>query len=216
VEKYYNDNPKRFTELTLSRIQVPLRTKDGSKPDEAALKKLADDLHQRAVSGADFKTLQNEAYEKAGLQNPPDPKLVLKEDRVQPAQQAILQLKPGEVSEVVQEPAGFSIYKLEGQRTIPLDDARQEIQNVLASEMFRKEMEDFTRRATPDLNAQYFGPAPPVGPPSGLGPRPMPQPGAATVPPAQGAKGPMVQPGPTAAPATQAPGPPPDAQATPK
>jgi parvulin-like peptidyl-prolyl isomerase len=195
IEKYYNANPRHFTELTLDRILIPLRTKDGTKPDEAALKTVAEDLRQRAASGTDAKTLQTEAYEKVGLQNPPDTRLVLKADRVVPVEQAILQLKPGEVSQVIQEPAGFYIFKLEGQRLVPLSDAKPEIQNTLATDKFRQETEELLRKATPDLNTQYFGAPPTPAPSSGLGFRPP------MVPPAPPPSAVKV-PGPDAQPAT--------------
>jgi len=182
LEQYYKANSKRFLELKVDRIWVPLRTKDNSKPDEAALKELAENLRQQAVSGADPKTLQAEAYEKAGLQNPPDPKLVLRQERVPPAEQVILQLKPGEVSEVVKEPAGFYIFKLEEQRTIPLNEAMPEIQRTLGPDKLKQATDELARKATPDLNTQYFGAAPaPAATP--VTPRPL-TPGTPPVSPA--------------------------------
>lgn len=181
IQKYYSANLPHFTDLNLSRIQIPLRTKDGSKPDEGALKKLADDLRQRAAGGADFTALQAEAYEKAGLTNPPDTKAVFKEDRVPPKTQAVLLLKPGDVSEVVQEPTGFTIFRLESRKAIPLEEVKQEIQNTLANTKFRQAMEELGRKAMPDLSTQYFGPAPsPVSPTAA--PR---LPGRPTLPPTE-------------------------------
>ncbi|MFB3815124.1 MAG: peptidylprolyl isomerase [Terriglobales bacterium] len=170
VQQYYDSNPPRFTELTLQRIMVPIKATGDSKTNEAEMKTLADQLRQRASTGADFKTLQAEAYVKAAMQNPPETKQVVLANALPLAHQAVLQLKPGEVSQVIQEPTGIYIYKLESKRVLPLEQVKPEIEPVLAQEKFQKAVDAMIVSSTPTLNPDYFGAAPPPG--TGLGVRP--------------------------------------------
>ena len=156
--------------MKLDRILIPLHKPDGSAADPAERKKLADDLRQRAVAGTDFKTLQKEAYEKVGLQNPPGTTLTVRPSNLPPTQQAILQLKPGEVSQVLQDPSSLSFFKLESKRQLPLDTVKSDIQNSLAGQKMQQQMQQLSHEANPVLNNDYFGsaPAPQPGPPSDL------------------------------------------------
>jgi hypothetical protein len=174
VQKYYNDNAQRYTELTIQRVLVPIRPAGEGKTNEAEMKKLADDLRQRAAGGAEFKTLQAEAFEKAGLSNPPETKQVLQAQAIPPTHQAVRQLKAGEVSQVIQDPTGLYIYKLESQRQIPLEQVKPEIERTLGRQKVQQQVEALMNSTTPVLNPQYFGEAPQA--PAGMGLRGLPEP----------------------------------------
>jgi hypothetical protein len=176
VQKYYNDNAQRYTELTIQRVLVPIRPAGEGKTNEADMKKLADDLRQRAASGADFKTLQAEAFEKAGLSNPPETKQVLQAQAIPPTHQAVRQLKAGEVSQVIQDPTGLYIYKLESQRQIPLEQVKPEIERTLGRQKVQQQVEALMNSTKPVLNPQYFGEAPQAPPGMGLRGLPTPPP----------------------------------------
>lgn len=173
VQKYYQDNQSKFQKLTLERIVVP--NKPGAKAKPGAtndLKKVAEDLRQRAASGADFKTLQSEAYSKAGMQNPPETKLVVQPQAVPPSQHAVLQLKPGEVSQVIDDFNGFYIYKLDSQQQVPFSQVQTQIETALGQQKVQQEMEHMLKPATPNLNEDYFGAEPPAQ--GGIGIQPQP------------------------------------------
>jgi parvulin-like peptidyl-prolyl isomerase len=175
TQKYYDDNRSKFQELTLQRVMVPNKPAGEPKPDGSGdMKKLAAELRERAVKGTDFKALQAEAYQKAGMQNPPETRLVMQPETVPPTQRTVLQLKPGEVSQVIEDPGGFYIYKLESQQTTPLDKVRGQIETVLAQEKLQQEMESVAKGVTPDLNNDYFGQVPPAQ--GGISIQPVPQP----------------------------------------
>jgi peptidyl-prolyl cis-trans isomerase C len=171
LQKYYESNPQRFTELTLQRLMLPLKPDAEGKTNEAEMKTAADQLRQRAAGGADFKTLQAEAYDKTGLPNPPETKQVILATALPPSQQSVLQLKPGEVSQVIQEPGALYIYKLDSVRQIPLDQVKNEIESTLTQEKYLKAMEALLASSEPKLNPDYFGAAPPPAP-SGMSIRP--------------------------------------------
>jgi peptidyl-prolyl cis-trans isomerase C len=166
VEKFYNDNQERYTEMAFNRLTIPLHGGADNKMTEADLKKLADDMHQRVVTGADFKTLQAEVYDKVGLKNPPDTKATLHPNEVPASQQAIKQLKPGEISDVIKDGNGFFIFKLDSKKISPLDDKlKADIRKTLTPQKFKKAMDDIDASAKADYSTDYFGPPPPTGPP---------------------------------------------------
>jgi len=154
MQKYYNDNRLRFRELTLERIMIPVKA---GADAQGNMKKFAAELRQRAASGADFKTLQAEASKKAGLPNPPDTRVVLQAETIPADHVAVLQLKEGEVSQPIQDHAGFYIYKLVGQQQVPLDRVRAQLEATLTQQRMQQEIESLLRTASPNLNDAYFG-----------------------------------------------------------
>jgi len=216
IAKYYNDNQDRYSELTFQRIMVPIHPGPDNKSTEADIKKLADDLHKRAMApGADFDALQTEAYAKLGLKNPPKSKTVFHPNEIPNSQQAIKELKPAEISDVIQDGTGFYVYKLESKQVKSLADVKTEISKTLTPQRFKKEVDDLEASAPADYSQDYFGPPP--GPQGHMPFRPPLRPGSDTgkpplAPPAGQAKAPA--PGAPAAPA-QANAPAPGAPAAP-
>jgi hypothetical protein len=190
------------------------------KADEEAMKKEADSLQARATAGEDFDKLQKEAYDAAGLKGTPPASNIgkLTRSEVPVNHRAVMDLKPGQVSQVLTEPNGYYIYKVVSKEVKPLDQARDEIRNTLAQQRMQDTMEKIQQSGKTQLNEAYFAaPAAPQMAPGmpGMGGRPGP--GAIM----QGGH-PMTtpQPGQGAAPASQAPPPAaqtstPQAQSTP-
>jgi hypothetical protein len=176
------------------------------KADEEAMKKEADSLQARASAGEDFDKLQKEAYEMAGLKGTPPATNIGKLTRgeIPVTHRAVMDLKAGQVSQVLTEPNGYYIYKVVSKEVKPLEQARDEIKNTLAQQRLQDAMEKIQQSAKPELNEAYFAVAP--NPPTGLGMSPMgpggrPGPGATMMP---GARQTTPQSGQGAAPASQA------------
>ncbi len=188
MEKYYKDKIDTYQEASLQRLFIP-HTKQvtppkapaGVKKDkateeregkarekagEAAMTRTAAALRTRAANGESFDTLEKEAYLAAGLKgNPPSTKMEkVRPATLPPAHHAALQLKPGEVTEVISDSTGHYIYKLVSKQTLPLDAVKLEIKNWIATERFRDAMQEF--QGTSKLNDAYFGikPKPPAQP----------------------------------------------------
>jgi TusA-related sulfurtransferase len=89
---------------------------------------------------------------------------------------AIMDLKPGEVSEVISDPnSAYYIYKMVSKETLTLESVKTEIHNLLASQRYRDSMQGFQGNA--ELNDAYFGPTRnPMMPPLPKGSRPPAQP----------------------------------------
>ena len=98
------------------------------------MKELADQLHSRAIAGEDFNKLQAEAYKIAGIDAPANSSLgKIRRISLPPSQAWIMDLKPGEVSSVIDAPNAYFIYKIKTKEMLPLDQAREEIKGSLRS-----------------------------------------------------------------------------------
>ena len=142
---------------TASTNRLP--TEAQKKASEEAMTKLAAGLRARAAKGEDPDTLQKEAYVAAGLPgNAPSTKVEKVRRTTLPANhQAVMDLKPGEVSEVISDPnSGHYIYKLVSKETLSVDTVKPEIRSTISSQRYRDSMQNF--QGNVDLNDAYFGP----------------------------------------------------------
>jgi len=200
IEDYYKKNEATYEQAVFARIFVP-RTKQivnppatpeaGAKADtkpappapppeaqkkaaEEAMKQVAADMHARVAKGEDPDKLQKEVFVAAGL---PSNATTTKMEKVRrstlPAgHQAIMNLKPGEVSEVISDPnSAYYIYKMVSKETLTLETVKPEIRNLISSQRYRDSMQGF--QGNFDLNDAYFGPSrSPAMPPLPKGARP--------------------------------------------
>jgi len=194
IEEYYKKNAANYEQAVFARIVVPHAKQIAAQPAKPAatappteaqqkaaadaMTKLAATLRERAVKGEDPDKLQKEAYAAAAMPgkapstrtDPP-----LRRNSLPVSHQSVMDLKPGEVSEVISDPNdGHYIYKLISKDTLPLDKVKPEITTQISGQRYRDAMQGFQGNVT--LNDAYFGPTRPSA---------MPQPPKAPVPPAQ-------------------------------
>jgi hypothetical protein len=177
IEAYYRDHAAEYKAATFDRIYVPKQKQSDlaalkpNDPDaqkkreasEAEMKKEADKLRERAAAGEDFAKLQQEAYDFAGQ------KITAANTKTESVRKsglpaAVSALKPSELSQVVNEPAGFMVYRLDELKDLPLASVRDEIARVLQNERMQKERESLENaaKASTTLDESYFAtPAPP-------------------------------------------------------
>jgi hypothetical protein len=224
IAEYYKSNPEAFQQFNLERLFVPRTkqveteakeekdeklTEEQQKAKQAEEKarqeaaeqdmtKLAESLRSRAATGEDFMKLQKEAFEAAGMKIA-SPTVALPKVRrtsLPPAHAAIFDLKPGEVSQVINDSGGHYIYKVSSKDLLTLDQAKDEIHTRLQSERAREMMDKVNSSFTVETNEAYFGPGVPVAPvpprmpnrpmpPRPATPAPQPQTAPPTPPPAQ-------------------------------
>jgi hypothetical protein len=188
VESYYHKNEPAFQEVDLQRIfvprskqiadnQTPANQTAGSKEkpasddlkkatqeSEEAMKKEADVLRTRAAAGEDFDKLQEEAATAAEFKGKPPTKLgKVRRSSLPPAQTQVMDLKPGETSQLISTPNGYLIYKVGERDTLPLDKVHDEIVSTLRSQRVQDAMQAIQQSATPVLNETYFAEAPSEG-----------------------------------------------------
>jgi len=184
IEDYYKKNQPSYEQFTLERIFVPRAkptppavktkadtkagaeaggkseppTEEQKKAAEEAMKKVAADLRARAVKGEDPEKLEKDAYAAAGLPGTaPTTKMERLRRTALPANhQAVIDLKPGEVSELIADNGNYYIYKMVSKETLPLDAAKPEIVKAISSQRNRDSMQSF--QGNIDLNEAYFGP----------------------------------------------------------
>ena len=204
IADFYKKNPANFDQTSFLRVYVPKARpsdtpKDGATPadaeavrknSEADMKHVANELHDRALSGENFAELQKDAYDAAGVKATPPPTLNanVRRGNGTVAQAAVFDLPPGQVSAVLNDPTGFYFFKVVSKTPLPLADAKDEIRTTLRTQRSQAMHQAMQDAVSADLNKDYFGDAranPPGMPgaqrpiPSG-GTRPAPNP-----PPAQ-------------------------------
>lgn len=129
------------------------------KAAEEAMTKIAADLRARAVNGEDMDKLQIEAYAEAGIPGTtPNTKMEKVRRATLPMQhEKVVDLKPGEVSEVFSDPGGAHfIYKMISKETLTLEAAKAEIRSAISSQRYRDSMKGFQGDVV--FSDAYFNP----------------------------------------------------------
>jgi len=204
IEKYYKEHQDAFEQYNLDRLFVPRAKQveaeakeEGEKDQKAseqeqkdkqeaektkqeegekAMAKLAEDLRTRAAAGEDFMKLQKEAFEAAGMkiESPTVSLPNVRRSGLPPAHAAALDLKAGDVSQVISDSGGHYIYKMKSKTEMTLDQAKSEIHGKLQNDRMREKMDKLNNSFHAETNEAYFGPGG-TGP---MAPRPArPRPG---------------------------------------
>jgi hypothetical protein len=142
-----------------ARMSARQPTEMQEKTDEEAMTKVAADLRARAVNGEDPDKLQIEAYTEAGIpRTTPNTRMEkVRRATLPPRHEAVLDLKPGEVSEIFSDPGGAHfIYKMISKETLTLEDAKTEIRTAVSSQRYRDSMKSFQGDVV--FSDAYFNP----------------------------------------------------------
>ncbi len=199
IEDYYHKNSVAYEEADLQRLYIPhtkqleppkekLSDEDAKKRQQAAeeaMKKEAESLRARAAAGEDFAKLQDEAYAAAGIKaKPPSPGMgKVRRTSLPPDQASVMDLKPGEISQLISNPSAYFVYKVGEKDTLPLDKVREEIYRTLRQQRLQDSMQAIQQSATPTFDENYFAvPAEPApqgtpNPTGGVKPQPKSPPG---------------------------------------
>lgn len=176
VEDYYRQHAAEFRIITYDRIYVPKQKQvDTSGPDAAKksqesqseMKDEADKLRTRAAAGEDFPKLEQEAYDFAGMKvKPPGTHFPnVKKANLQPTDASVFDLKAGEVSQVVDTPQGFMIFKVLGFEDQQLPAAREEVARRLQGEKLKEASDSLQKNAAENTtydDAYFATPAAPT------------------------------------------------------
>ena len=157
LDQYYDENRSSYEQATVARIFVPHAKQAGGTAD--TMTQVAADLRARARNGEDPDTLQIEAYRQAGITRPAADTKIEKVRRTSlpPSHERVLDLMPGEVSEVFSDPAGAHfIYKMIAKQTLTLDAVKEEIRGVIAGQRYTDSVKRFQGGVT--FSDAYFNP----------------------------------------------------------
>jgi hypothetical protein len=170
TEKYYDLHAQQYEQANFHRIFIPKMPAGGEKPpDETTLAAEGEKIRVAAAAGGDFEKLQQQAYDDLGLKTPPPPTATgtQRRESVPPSQAKVFDLQPGQISEVVNEPGGLYIFKLESSKKLTLAEATPEINKALEQQRMKDAVDKLTNSVKPELNQEYFGaPAGPDGLPA--------------------------------------------------
>jgi len=167
VADYYDKHRRAFERATLERVIVPgsKQVPEGSTARNSAdLTELALALRARAAAGESSEALQVEAFEAAGV---PVADVHTKmenvlRDSLPPSHEGVMDLRAGDVSEVLSDPGGgHFIYKMIGKDTPSLESAAPEIRKLISSQRYRDSLKGFDGDVV--FNDAYFDP-PATGP----------------------------------------------------
>jgi hypothetical protein len=116
-------------------------------------------LRSRAVAGEDLNQLQQDAYKHLHIQATPPAVGVqtLRRISLQGDDLKAFDLKPGEISTVLDLPAAFAFVKLESKEAAPIGSIHQEIEAALRQKRMEDEVGGLTKGIGAKFNLQYFG-----------------------------------------------------------
>jgi len=157
LQQYYEKNRTWYEQASVARIFVPHAKQAGGAAD--AMTQVAADLRARARNGEDPDRLQIEAYAQAGITRPAGKTTIEKVRRTSlpPSHEKVLDLMPGEVSEVISDPAGgHFIYKMIAKQTLTFGDVKEEIRGVIAGQRYRDSVQGFQGGTV--FSDAYFNP----------------------------------------------------------
>jgi hypothetical protein len=177
IEDYYHDHPGEFEQVDVDRVFVPkmprqqdkdLKLSEAEQQKRQAewfeeLRQAAEKYRVRAVAGEDFLKLQSEAYKIAGLQETDvDPSMIallgIRRKMFSAGQRPVMEVKTGEISPVLTDQNGYSIFRVKGRSTMPLEKVKGEIHNILRDQGVEHDWEALKGAATTTYNNDYFGP----------------------------------------------------------
>jgi peptidyl-prolyl cis-trans isomerase D len=133
AENFYRDQrEKRFFEPKAARVRhILLRVPEGTdKGVRLAARQKADKVLTDALQGADFAGLAKQFSEDPSRAAGGEVGWVTPGQLLPPLETAVFALKKGELSEVLESPFGFHIFKVEdvkGERTKPFDEVKGQI-----------------------------------------------------------------------------------------
>ena len=169
IESYYHDNTPSFEQADMERIYIP-KTQDSKASEktvsdagkrtqgsEASMKEVAEELRARAVTGEDFNKLQTDAYQIAGVKATANSALgKIRRISLPRDQVSVIDLKPGEISPVIEALNGYFIYRIKSKETLSMDQVREEIKGILRSRHLQEETEAIEGSTPSTLNENYF------------------------------------------------------------
>ena len=176
VEDYYKKNQPSYEQAIVARIYVPHTKQIVPAGDEhegvgsadvqsdtlraEAMTRVAADIRARAVKGEDPDNLQVQAYAESGSPRSTANTRLEKVRRTSlpPAHESVLDLKPGEVSQIFSDPGGAHfIYKMISKQKLTLQEVAPEIRTAISGQRYRDSLRGFQGGVV--LSDAYFNPS---------------------------------------------------------
>ena len=161
IRKYYDDNPDQFKQKSQVRASHILITVDSSatKAQKDAARKEIEALLSRVKGGEDFAAIAKEKSQCPSSANGGDLGFFSKGDMVEPFEEAVFSMKPGEISNIVETQFGYHIIKLtdkKDEKTIGFEEAKEEISRSLKREKIAESYKKFYADLRDKANVDIF------------------------------------------------------------
>ncbi len=171
LDQYYEAHKSDFEEVRARHILI--RLQPGDNEDEK--RKKAESTLARIRKGEDFAKVAKEVSEDPGSNDKGgDLDYVMKGTLVPEFEQAMLALKPGEVSDVVKTQFGFHIIKVEDRRIKPApstdENSRQQVIEAIKEERFQKSVEEIAAASNIEIAEDFNTTPKPFGHPAMIPP----------------------------------------------
>ena len=140
VEDIYNNNKERLVAPIRAKLRSILIRK-GESVDAAAAKKKADDILAEIKNGADFAAAATQKSEGPYASEGGDMGYVAPGQMIKEIDDIVFNMKPGEVSPVIDTAMGYHIFSVEDrQEARPMELA--EVEEFLRAQIYRKKFEE--------------------------------------------------------------------------
>ncbi|MBI4115455.1 MAG: peptidylprolyl isomerase [Candidatus Omnitrophica bacterium] len=158
IEEYYKNHSSEFTEEEKIKVRsITIRKGEDAiakgLTDEAAKKKL-ESIEGKIRSGKKFEDLAQEFSEDARAKEGGMMGWVKRGEMLQEIEEALFGFKEGEISNVLETPMGYHLFKVEEKqigRIAPLDEVRDKIRDVIfrqkAQKRFKEWMDELKAKA---------------------------------------------------------------------
>lgn len=172
IQAYYDENRPMFERAEVDRLYIP----KGSHSRVATVSRLAETvgaelpkkgeqssiseaaaLHASAVAGAQFPALQAQAYQDEGIARAaPDTKLWIRSVSLPPGQRTVMDMHPGELSPVLEDPNGYMFYKMIRKELLPFGQVHDQIRETLRARRVESETDAIISSTRTTLDSSYF------------------------------------------------------------
>jgi len=160
IKTYYDTHRDLYDQVQVRRVSVPFAvpTASGRPLDHAEVKAEMEQLRTRAVAGEDLNQLLLDAYKHLHIQATPPPvnSVAWRRNSVQGPEASAFDLKPGELSAVLDLPASFAVLKVDSKDPVAMETVRQEIEAGLRRDRTQGDLSKLGKKVKTDFNLQYL------------------------------------------------------------
>ena len=169
IEQYYNDHKNEFEKVRVRHILIGTQAPQGGDPSKALSKdearKKAQSVLERARKGEDFVKLVEENSDDPGSKTKGgEYEFARKSGMVQAFEDASFNLKPGEISDLVETDFGYHIIKLEERKPAQVTDqkTRQEIIDKMKQEKIEARINEIAQASSVEVPEDFDATPKPV------------------------------------------------------